>query len=144
MVSGAPATPGPGLSSIPDLVALPEPAVTTPAVSKTLFEKIIDRELPATIVYEDELCLAFKDIHPCAPMHVLLVPKKPILQLSHAASEDQALLGHLMLTATKVAALEGLGEAYRLVINNGAAAGMSVSHLHLHLIGGRPLKWPPA
>lgn len=118
--------------------------MTTPAVSKTLFEKIIDRELPATIVYEDELCLAFKDIHPCAPMHVLLVPKKPIVQLSHAAPEDQALLGHLMLTATKVAALEGLGEAYRLVINNGAAAGMSVSHLHLHLIGGRPLKWPPA
>jgi len=110
----------------------------------TLFEKIIAREIPATIVYEDELCLAFKDIHPCAPMHLLLIPKKPLAQLSSASAEDQALLGHLMLTATRVAALEGLGEAYRLVVNNGAAAGMSVPHLHLHLIGGRPLKWPPA
>lgn len=112
--------------------------------AKTLFEKIIAREIPASIVYEDELCIAFKDINPCAPMHVLLVPKKPIVQLSHAAADDQALLGHLMLTATTVAALEGLDDAYRLVINNGAGAGMSVPHLHLHLIGGRPLKWPPA
>lgn len=110
----------------------------------SLFEKIIAREIPATFVYEDELCVAFRDINPCAPMHLLLVPKKPLVQLSDAAPEDQALLGHLMLTATKVAAQEGLGEAYRLVINNGAAAGMSVPHLHLHLIGGRPLKWPPA
>ena len=109
----------------------------------TLFEKIIAREIPATIVYEDALCIAFKDINPAAPMHTLLVPKKPLVQLSHASDEDQTLLGHLMLTATKVAALEGLGDAYRLVINNGAKAGMSVPHLHLHLIGGRPLKWPP-
>lgn len=110
----------------------------------SLFEKIIAREIPATFVYEDELCVAFRDINPCAPMHLLLVPKKPLVQLSSATPEDQALLGHLMLTATKVAAQEGLGEAYRLVINNGAAAGMSVPHLHLHIIGGRPLKWPPA
>jgi len=110
----------------------------------TLFEKIIAREIPATIVYEDELCIAFKDIHPCAPMHYLLIPRKPMVKLSDAAAEDQALLGHLMLTATKVAALEGLGEAYRLVVNNGASAGQSVFHLHLHIIGGRPLKWPPA
>ena len=110
----------------------------------TLFEKIIAREIPATIVYEDELCIAFKDIHPCAPMHYLLIPRKPLVKLSDAVAEDQALLGHLMLTATKVAALEGLGEAYRLVVNNGAAAGQSVFHLHLHIIGGRPLKWPPA
>ncbi|MES2884134.1 MAG: histidine triad nucleotide-binding protein [Pseudomonadota bacterium] len=112
--------------------------------SKTLFEKIIAREIPATIVYEDDLCIAFKDINPCAPLHTLLVPKKPLVQLSHAADEDQTLLGHLMLIATKVAALEGLGDAYRLVVNNGAKAGMSVAHLHLHIIGGRPLKWPPA
>lgn len=112
--------------------------------TKTLFEKIIAREIPATFVYEDELCVAFRDINPCAPMHLLLVPKKPLVQLSHAGAEDQALLGHLMLTASKVAAQEGLGDAYRLVINNGVAAGMSVPHLHLHLIGGRPLKWPPA
>ena len=110
----------------------------------TLFEKIIAREIPATIVYEDDLCIAFKDINPAAPMHTLLVPKKPLVQLSSASADDAGLLGHLMLTATKVAALEGLGDAYRLVINNGAKAGMSVPHLHLHLIGGRPLKWPPA
>ena len=110
----------------------------------TLFEKIIAREIPATIVYEDEFCIAFKDINPCAPLHTLLVPKNPLIQLSHATAEDQTMLGHLMLTATKVAALEGLGEAYRLVVNNGVKAGMSVPHLHLHIIGGRPLKWPPA
>ena len=110
----------------------------------TLFEKIIAREIPATIVFEDERCLAFRDINPCASMHILLIPKKPLVKLSDATVEDEALLGHLMLVATKVAAQEGLGEAYRLVVNNGAAAGQSVFHLHLHLIGGRPLKWPPA
>ena len=110
----------------------------------TLFEKIIAREIPATIVFEDERCLAFRDINPCAPMHILLIPKKPLVKLSDATVEDEALLGHLMLVATKVAAQEGLGEAYRLVVNIGAAAGQSVFHLHLHLIGGRPLKWPPA
>lgn len=110
----------------------------------TLFEKIIAREIPANVVYEDELCLAFRDINPCAPMHLLLVPKKPIPRLCDATAEDQALLGHLMIAASKIAAQEGYGEAYRLVVNNGAAAGQSVFHLHLHLIGGRPLKWPPA
>ncbi len=110
---------------------------------KTLFERIIARELPASIVHEDEHCVAFKDINPSAPMHFLLVPRKPLVQLSQAGPEDQALLGHLMLTATRIAALEGLADAYRLVVNNGAAAGMSVPHLHLHIIGGRPLKWPP-
>ena len=113
-------------------------------MAKTLFEKIIAREIPASIVYEDEQCLAFKDINPAAPTHVLLVPKKPIPRLCDASVEDQALLGHLMLAASKVAAQFGLGEAYRLVVNNGAEAGQSVFHLHLHIIGGRPLKWPPA
>jgi len=112
-------------------------------MSKTLFEKIIDRELPATIVYEDELCVAFRDINPGAPTHILLVPRQPMVKLSDAAPSDQALLGHLMLTAPKIAAAEGYGDAFRLVVNNGAAAGQSVFHLHLHILAGRPMKWPP-
>lgn len=112
-------------------------------VPKTLFEKIIDREIPASIVYEDEHCVAFKDVNPGAPTHVLLVPRKPIAKLSDAQPDDQALLGHLMLAAPRVAAQLGVGDAFRLAINNGAGAGQSVFHLHLHIIGGRPLKWPP-
>lgn len=112
-------------------------------MSKTLFEKIIDRELPATIVYEDELCVAFRDINPGAPTHILLVPRQPMVKLSDAVPSDQALLGHLMLTAPKIAAAEGYGDAFRLVVNNGAAAGQSVFHLHLHILAGRPMKWPP-
>jgi histidine triad (HIT) family protein len=109
----------------------------------TIFGKIIRRELPATIVHEDEHCLAFRDINPQAPTHVLLVPKKEIARLSDAAAEDQALLGHLMLTAVKIARDLGAGDAFRLVVNNGAQAGQSVFHLHLHIIAGRRLKWPP-
>jgi histidine triad (HIT) family protein len=112
-------------------------------MSKTLFEKIIARELPATIVYEDEHCVAFRDINPGAPMHLLLVPRKPIPRLCDATADDQLLLGHLMLVASKIAQEHGYGEAYRLVVNNGAEAGQSVFHLHLHLIAGRPLHWPP-
>lgn len=112
-------------------------------MSKTLFEKIIDREIPATLVYEDAQCVAFRDINPAAPMHVLLVPRKPIVKLSDADPTDQALLGHLMLVASKIAAAEGYGDAYRLVVNNGAAAGQSVFHLHLHILAGRAMKWPP-
>ncbi|MDD3762821.1 MAG: histidine triad nucleotide-binding protein [Nevskiales bacterium] len=112
-------------------------------MSKTLFEKIIDRELPATIVYEDEQCIAFRDINPGAPTHILLVPRKPMPTLGDATPEDQNLLGHLMLTAPKIAAAEGFGDAFRLVVNNGAAAGQSVFHLHLHILAGRPMKWPP-
>ncbi len=113
------------------------------APAKTLFEKIIAREIPATIVFEDELCIAIRDINPTAPVHILLIPKKPMPRLCDAVPEDQALLGHLMLTATKIADTEGYGDAYRLVVNNGAAAGQSVFHLHLHIVAGRPLKWPP-
>ena len=109
----------------------------------TIFGKIIKRELPADIVYEDELCLAFRDINPQAPTHVLLVPKRPIDKLSSATAADQALLGHLMLAAGKVASQLGTGEAFRLVVNNGAEAGQSVFHLHLHILGGRRLRWPP-
>jgi len=112
-------------------------------MSKTLFEKICEREIPASIVHEDELCVAFKDVNPTAPLHVLVVPRKPMPQLSDAKAEDQGLLGHLLLIANKVAADAGYGSAYRTVINNGAGAGQSVFHLHLHVIAGRPLKWPP-
>lgn len=109
----------------------------------TLFKKIIDREIPADIVYEDEQCLAFRDVNPQAPTHVLLIPKKEIPRLADATAEDEALLGHLMLAAGKIARELGTGEAFRLVVNNGAAAGQSVFHLHLHILGGRKLNWPP-
>ena len=113
------------------------------AVSKTLFEKIIDREIPGDIVHEDEHCVAFRDVNPCAPMHLLLVPRKPIAKLSDADSSDQTVLGHMMLIAPKLAAAEGYEDAFRLALNNGAGAGQSVFHLHLHIIGGRKLQWPP-
>ena len=109
----------------------------------TLFEKIINREIPADIVYEDELSLAFKDINPQAPTHLLIIPKKPIEKLSDANIEDQALLGHLMLVAGKIAEQLNLDNTFRIIINNGAGAGQSVFHLHLHLMSGRPLSWPP-
>ena len=109
----------------------------------TLFGKIIRRELPADIVYEDEWCLAFRDINPQAPTHVLLVPKKEIDKLSSATPENQSLLGHMMLAASKVARQLGVGDAFRIVVNNGAGAGQTVFHLHLHILAGRKLKWPP-
>lgn len=109
----------------------------------TLFEKIINREIPADIVYEDEISLAFKDINPQAPIHILIIPKKLIQKLSDAKIEDQALLGHLMLVAGKIAEQLNLDNTFRIIINNGAGAGQSVFHLHLHLISGRPLSWPP-
>jgi histidine triad (HIT) family protein len=109
----------------------------------TLFSKVIRREIPADIVYEDELCLAFRDINPQAPTHVLLIPKKEIAKLSGADAGDQALLGHMMLAATKVARQLGVEDAFRLVVNNGAEAGQSVFHLHLHILAGRKLRWPP-
>ena len=109
----------------------------------TLFEKIINREIPADIVYEDEISLAFKDINPQAPVHVLIIPKKTIEKLSDANIEDQALLGHLMLVAGKIAEQLNLDNTFRIIINNGAGAGQSVFHLHLHLMSGRPLSWPP-
>ena len=109
----------------------------------TIFGKIISREIPANIVYEDEQCLAFRDINPQAPKHVLLIPKKEIPRLSDATDEDRALLGHLMVVAGKIARDLGVENAFRLVVNNGAEAGQSVFHLHLHIIGGRKLTWPP-
>ena len=109
---------------------------------KTIFEKIIDRELPADIVFEDELCLAFRDINPVAPVHVLVIPKRPIDRISNATADDYALLGHLFLATSQIAKQLALSD-YRLVVNNGAGAGQSVFHLHIHIIGGRPLSWPP-
>jgi histidine triad (HIT) family protein len=112
-------------------------------MSETLFSKIIDRQIPADIIYEDELCLAFRDINPQAPVHVLVIPKKPIAKLSDARIEDQDILGHLLLTANKLAEQEGIAESFRLNINNGEDAGQTVFHLHLHLLGGRSFTWPP-
>ena len=109
----------------------------------TLFSKIIDREIPANIVYEDDLCLAFRDINPQAPMHILIIPKKPIPMLVEADAGDQAILGHLLLKAGEIAKQEGYGEAFRLVVNNGAKAGQTVFHLHVHILGGRGFSWPP-
>ena len=113
-------------------------------MGETLFEKIIDREIPADIVYEDELVLAFRDINPQAPVHVLVIPKKPIPRIGEAADKDQSLLGHLLLKARAVAAELNLSEGgFRLVINNGRDGGESVPHLHCHVLGGRALNWPP-
>ena len=112
-------------------------------MSDTIFGKIIRREIPADIVYEDDLALAFKDITPQAPIHILVIPKKPISQISEAQAEDQELLGHLLLTAQKVASEAGLGNGYRLVINNGSDGGQTVFHLHIHILGGRAMEWPP-
>ena len=109
----------------------------------TIFGKIIRREIPADIVYEDEHCLAFRDVNPQAPTHVLLIPKKEIARLADASAEDQAVLGHLMLVAGTIAKELGVGDAFRLVVNNGAEAGQSVFHLHLHIIAGRRFSWPP-
>lgn len=112
-------------------------------MSETIFSKIINRELEADIVFEDEQCLAFRDINPQAPMHILVIPKKPIDKLANAEQNDQALLGHLMLVAGQIATQEGYGDAFRLVINNGESAQQTVFHLHLHIIGGRSFTWPP-
>lgn len=113
-------------------------------MAKTLFQRIIDREIPAKIEHEDDRCIAIRDIQPQAPVHVLIIPKKPIPRVAEAEAEDQALLGHLLLTASKVAQqLQLSSSGFRIVINNGRDGGESVPHLHVHLLGGRPLSWPP-
>ena len=110
----------------------------------TLFEKIIAREIPAGIVHEDDLCIAIRDTAPAAPVHIHDMPKKPIERIAAAADGDRDLLGHLLLTAARVACEQGLEESgYRLVINNGRDAGEGVPHLHIHILAGRPLAWPP-
>ncbi|MGB3694126.1 MAG: histidine triad nucleotide-binding protein [Spirulinaceae cyanobacterium] len=112
-------------------------------MSETIFSKIINREIPADIVYEDDLALAFKDVNPQAPVHVLVIPKKPIPQLAVSTLEDQELLGHLLITVKKVAEKLNLDNGYRVVINNGADGGQTVDHLHLHILGQRQMQWPP-
>jgi histidine triad (HIT) family protein len=112
-------------------------------MSETIFSKIIRKEIPADIVYEDELALAFRDISPQAPVHILIIPKKPIVSISDATIEDQALLGHLLLTVKRIAEQEGLDNGYRVAINTGNDGGQTVFHLHLHLLGKRSLNWPP-
>ncbi len=112
-------------------------------MSDTIFGKIIRREIPADIVYEDDLALAFKDVNPQAPTHILVIPKKPIPRVSEAAIEDRDLLGHLLWTVKQVAEKAGLSNGYRVVINNGADGGQTVDHLHLHILGDRQMQWPP-
>lgn len=110
----------------------------------TIFTQIINRKIPATIVYEDEHCLAFRDINPQAPTHVLLIPKRSIPTMNDVTAADQSLLGHLLVVAPKIAAQEGIAEdGYRLVINTNDQAGQTVAHIHIHIIGGRALSWPP-
>lgn len=113
-------------------------------MSKTIFQKIIDREIPAKIAHEDEHCIAIHDLNPQAPVHVLVIPKILIARVGAATTADQAVLGHLMLSAAAVAKRLGLEQSgFRLVVNNGRDGGESVPHLHVHVLGGRPLGWPP-
>jgi histidine triad (HIT) family protein len=113
-------------------------------MSQTLFEKIIAHEVSGTVVYEDEQVVAFQDIRPQAPVHVLIVPRKPIPRIAEAQPEDQQVLGHLLLKAAEVASKLGLTQSgYRLVFNNGPDAGEAVPHLHCHILGGRRMGWPP-
>jgi len=110
----------------------------------TLFEKIAAGDIPADIVYQDEKCVCFRDIAPQAPIHLLLIPHKPIPRIAEATADDQALLGHLMSKISIIAQQQGIAEnGFRVVINNGPDAGEAVPHLHLHLLAGRPLTWPP-
>lgn len=112
-------------------------------MADTIFSKIIARQIPADIVYEDELCLAFRDINPQAPVHILVIPKNSIPNVVDATEADKDLLGHLLIVAGKIAKNEGYGEAFRLVINNGENAGQTVFHLHVHILAGRNFNWPP-
>ncbi|KAL5104840.1 Histidine triad nucleotide-binding protein 1 [Taenia crassiceps] len=114
-----------------------------PSEEDTIFGKIVRKEIPTKFLYEDDLCVAFDDISPQAPTHFLVVPKKPIQQLDSATEDDEALLGRLLIAAKKVAAQKNLAKGYRVVINNGREGCQSVYHLHLHVIGGRQLGWPP-
>jgi histidine triad (HIT) family protein len=112
-------------------------------MSETIFSKIIRREIPADIVYEDDLVLAFKDITPQAPIHILLIPKKAIANISQAESNDHALMGHLLLMVKKITEQLNITNGYRVVINTGEDGGQTVDHLHLHILAGRHLDWPP-
>ncbi len=117
--------------------------VNCPLMSKTIFQKIIDREIPAKIEYEDDRCVVLHDIQPHAPVHLLIVPKKLIPRVAEATSEDEAILGHLLIVAGIVAKKLNLAQGFRLVINNGPHASESVPHLHVHMLAKRQMAWPP-
>lgn len=111
---------------------------------ETIFSRIIRREIPADIVYEDDECLAFRDIQPQAPTHILIIPKKTIAGVQYAVTDDSQLLGHLLITAKQIAEKQGIAaNGYRLTINAGDHGGQTVDHLHIHLLGGRAMQWPP-
>lgn len=110
---------------------------------KTLFSKIIDGDIPGDFLYQDDRCVVLRDIDPQAPTHLLVIPRKPIPRIAEATGEDLDLLGHLLIVAGQVATKEGLEKGFRVVINNGPDGGESVPHLHVHVLGGRPMKWPP-
>lgn len=118
----------------------PEPAVYD---DQNVFARILRGEIPADIVHEDEQCIAFKDVAPQAPVHILVIPRQPLARLGDAQPEQRALLGHLLWVAGEVARAAGIGDAFRTVVNHGADAGQSVFHLHVHVLGGRDLQWPP-
>ncbi|XP_033332066.1 histidine triad nucleotide binding protein 1 [Megalopta genalis] len=120
-----------------------EKAQTATAGEDTIFGKILRKEIPCKFIYEDDKCVAFHDINAQAPVHFLVIPRKPIVQLSKAEEQDESLLGHLMLVARKVAKQEGLDNGFRLVVNDGKQGAQSVFHLHLHVLGGRQMQWPP-
>lgn len=109
----------------------------------TIFKKIINKEIPAKIVYEDDLCMAFHDVAPQAPVHILLIPKKPIISMAEVTPDDQKLMGHLMLKASEIAKTAGLEKGFRIVTNTRSDGGQSVDHLHFHILGGRKMTWPP-
>ncbi|MGQ9606772.1 MAG: histidine triad nucleotide-binding protein [Thermogutta sp.] len=111
--------------------------------AKTVFQRIIDREIPADIVYEDADCLAFRDINPQAPIHILLIPKKGIADFEAIREDDEAILGKLLMAVRRIAEILGLDKGFRLVLNNGRDAGQEVPHLHFHILAGRPFGWPP-
>lgn len=113
-------------------------------MSETLFEKIINKEIPSDIIYEDDKSIVIKDINPQAPVHLLIIPKKPIPMLSKATEGDRELLGHLMLVAGKLSKLLNLDDTFNIVINNGENAGQTIFHLHLHLLSGKSFNWLPA
>jgi len=110
---------------------------------KTIFKRIIDGEIPADILYQDDQCLAFRDVSPQAPTHVLVIPKREIASLADLRDDDAELAGHMLLVVRKLAKDLGLTDGYRVIANTGPDAGQSVDHLHFHLLGGRPMKWPP-
>lgn len=112
-------------------------------MSETIFEKIMTGKTPAKIIHEDAVCVAFHDNTPQAPVHILIVPRKPLPKLSDATADDQAMLGHLLVVAGEIAARLNCAHAFRLIVNNGTGAGQTVRHLHIHLLAGRPFGWPP-